>query len=176
MPSKPRLLIVEDEAAIRAGLEDVFVYHGYAVDTAAEGREGLRKALSGRFDLILLDVMLPGVDGFSICERIRAVDREQPIILLTAKTSDEDIVRGLRLGADDYVGKPFSVTQLVARVEAVLRRARLASDPQRIRLGEGIEVDVANLTARRGAETIAFTRREMDVLQYLGANPERAVS
>lgn len=176
MPSKPRLLIVEDEAAIRAGLEDVFVYHGYAVDTAAEGREGLRKALGGRFDLILLDVMLPGVDGFSICERIRAVDREQPIILLTAKTSDEDIVRGLRLGADDYVGKPFSVTQLVARVEAVLRRARLASDPERIRLGEGIEVDVANLTARRGAETIAFTRREMDVLQYLGANPERAVS
>ena len=176
MPSKPRLLIVEDEAAIRAGLEDVFVYHGYAVDTAAEGREGLRKALSGRFDLILLDVMLPGLDGFTICERIRAVDREQPIILLTAKTSDEDIVQGLRLGADDYVGKPFSVTQLVARVEAVLRRARLASDPERIRLGEGIEVDVANLTARRGAETIAFTRREMDVLQYLGANPERAVS
>ncbi|MCU0836448.1 MAG: response regulator transcription factor [Chromatiaceae bacterium] len=176
MPSKPRLLIVEDEAAIRAGLEDVFVYHGYAVDSAAEGREGLRKALSGRFDLILLDVMLPGLDGFTICERIRAVDREQPIILLTAKTSDEDIVQGLRLGADDYVGKPFSVTQLVARVEAVLRRARLASDPQRIHLGEAIEIDVANLSARRGAETIAFTRREMDVLQYLGANPERAVS
>jgi two-component system response regulator RegX3 len=92
MHTKFSLLIVEDEPAIRTGLEDLFVYHGYAVDSAADGQAGLRKALTGRFDLILLDVMLPGVNGFDICERIRAADREQPIIMLTAKTADEDIV------------------------------------------------------------------------------------
>jgi two-component system response regulator RegX3 len=176
MHTKFSLLIVEDEPAIRTGLEDLFVYHGYAVDSASDGHAGLRKALTGRFDLILLDVMLPGVNGFDICERIRAADREQPIIMLTAKTGDEDIVQGLRLGADDYVGKPFSVTQLVARVEAVLRRARLGIDRDRIVLGEEVEIDVRNLAGRRGAETIAFTRREMEVLEYLGANPDRAVS
>jgi two-component system response regulator RegX3 len=176
MQPRTRILIVEDEDAIRAGLEDVFVYHGYAVDSAAEGREGLRKALTGRFDLVLLDVMLPGIDGFEICDRIRAADREQPIILLTARTSDEDVIQGLRLGADDYVGKPFSVALLVARVEAVLRRARLGLDEAMIRLGDDLEVDVANLAGRRGAETIAFTRREMEILQYLGANRDRPVS
>lgn len=176
MHQKPRILIVEDEAPIRCGLEDVFVYHGYEVDSAADGHEGLRRARSGRYDLVLLDVMLPGVNGFDICERIRAADREQPIILLTAKTSDEDIVHGLRLGADDYVAKPFLVTQLVARVQAVLRRARLAGEVACLRLGGEIEVDVRNLCARRGTETIAFTRREMEILQYLGANPDRPVS
>jgi two-component system response regulator RegX3 len=176
MNTKSSLLIVEDDLAIRTGLEDLFVYHGYQVDSAADGHEGLRKALSGRFDLIVLDVMLPGVNGFEICERVRAADREQPIIMLTAKTSDEDIVYGLRLGADDYVGKPFSVTQLVARVQAVLRRARLGIDHDRIQLGDEIEIDVRNLAGRRGTEAIAFTRREMDILQYLGANPERPVS
>jgi two-component system response regulator RegX3 len=176
MQPRTRILIVEDEDAIRAGLEDVFVYHGYEVDSAAEGREGLRKALTGRFDLVLLDVMLPGIDGFEICDRIRAADREQPIILLTARTSDEDVIQGLRLGADDYVGKPFSVALLVARVEAVLRRARLGLDEAMIRLSDDLEVDVANLAGRRGAETIAFTRREMEILQYLGANRDRPVS
>jgi two-component system response regulator RegX3 len=176
MQPRTRILIVEDEDAIRAGLEDVFVYHGYEVDTAAEGREGLRKALSGRFDLVLLDVMLPGMNGFEICDRIRTADREQPIILLTAKTGDEDVIHGLRLGADDYVGKPFSVALLVARVEAVLRRARLGLDEALIRLGDDLEVDVPNLAGRRGDETIAFTRREMEILQYLGANRDRPVS
>jgi DNA-binding response OmpR family regulator len=176
MQRKPSLLIVEDEAAIRAGLEDVFVYHGYAVDTAADGREGLRKALSGRYDLLLLDVMLPGVDGFTICDRIRGRDREQPIILLTAKTSDEDIVHGLRLGADDYVAKPFSVAQLVARVEAVLRRAHLGSHRDLIRLGTDVELDTRNLVGHRGDDALAFTRREMEVLQYLDANADRPVS
>jgi len=176
MQQKTSILIVEDEVSIRTGLEDVFVYHGYAVDTAEDGREGLRKASSGRYDLLLLDVMLPGVDGFEICDRVRAQDREQPIIMLTAKTSDEDIVHGLRLGADDYVAKPFSVAQLVARVEAVLRRARVGTGRDAIDLGGEIEVDTRNLAARRGDESLSFTRREMDVLQYLDANKDRPVS
>lgn len=176
MKRKLRILVVEDEPAIRDGLLDVFVYHGYEVDGAADGPTGLDKALSGRYDLILLDVMLPGVDGFAICDRVRAADRDQPIIMLTAKTSDEDIVHGLKLGADDYVAKPFSVAQLVLRVEAVLRRSRAVTVPDSlIRLGDGVEVDTRNLCGRRGNEDVAFTRREMEILAYLSANSDRPV-
>ncbi len=177
MNRKPRILIVEDEVPIRTGLMDVFVFHGYEVDYAADGRDGLEKGLSGNFDLILLDVMLPGMGGFEICERIRSVDREQPIIMLTAKTSDEDIIQGLSLGADDYVAKPFSVAQLVLRVEAVLRRARIGAETNaRIRLGGEMEVDTQNLSGQRGRQVISFTRREMEILQYLHANSQRPVS
>ena len=173
---KPRILIVEDEAPIRAGLTDVLVFHGYEVDSAAEGPAGLAKALSGRFDLILLDVMLPGLDGFAICNRVRAADREQPIILLTARGTDEDVIQGLSLGADDYVTKPFSVAELVLRVQAVLRRSRVGVELEsHIRLGEDTEIDTRNLTGRRGEEALTFTRREVEVLQYLHANAERPV-
>ena len=170
---KARLLIVEDEAAIRSGLVDVFVYHGYEVETAGHGDEGLRLGLGGNFDLILLDVMLPGIDGFEICNRIRQQDRQQPIIMLTAKSSDEDIVQGLTLGADDYVAKPFSVTQLVLRVQAVLRRSGIGEAMAReIRLNNDLVVDTENLSA---GDTV-FTRREMDVLQYLCQQSDRPVA
>lgn len=173
MTQKARILIVEDETAIRVGLVDIFVYHGYEVDYAEHGEEGLSKALSGLFDLILLDVMLPGIDGFEICNRIRAQDRQQAVIMLTAKSSDEDIIQGLTLGADDYVSKPFSVTQLVLRVQAVLRRSGIGDSTEReIKLLNGLLVDTENLSADGG---IAFTRREMDVLQYLCSQAERPV-
>ena len=177
MTRKIRLLIVEDEPAIRTGLIDVFVYHGYEVEAAATGTEGLEKALSGKFDLLVLDVMLPGVDGFEICNRVREHDRDQPIIMLTAKTSDEEIVTGLTLGADDYVGKPFSVVQLVARVRAVLRRSRVAIElASVIRLGPDVEIDVRNLSGRRGDAELSFTRREIEILQYLWTHTERPVA
>ncbi len=173
MAQKARLLIVEDEAAIRGGLVDVFVYHGYEVETADNGDDGLRLALGGNYDLILLDVMLPGIDGFEICNRIRQQDRRQPIIMLTAKSSDEDIVQGLTLGADDYVAKPFSVQQLVLRVQAVLRRSGIGQDAAReIRLNNGLVIDTENLSA---GET-GFTRREMDLLQYLARQNDRPVA
>ncbi len=176
MERKIRILIVEDEEPIRNGLTDVFVYHGYEADQAADGNQGLAKALSGTFDLVLLDVMLPGLDGFEVCRRIRAQDRDQPIIMLTAKTADQDIVQGLSLGADDYVSKPFSVAQLVLRVQAVLRRARVGVEAaSQIRLGGEVEIDTRNLAGRRGARELSFTRREMEVLQYLAANSERTV-
>ena len=177
MNRKLKVLVVEDEAAIRNGLQDVFVYHGYEVDAVADGREALPKALSGRYDLLLLDVMLPGMDGFEICNRVRAVDREQPIVMLTARGTDEDIVRGLSLGADDYVTKPFSVAELVLRVQAVLRRSRAVSEQiHMLQLGERLTIDVRNLAGRRDGEELVFTRREMDLLSYLAANHERAVS
>ena len=177
MSRKVRLLLVEDEAAIRAGLVDVFVYHGYEVECAETGPRGLEMASTGRFDLVLLDVMLPGMDGFEICDRIRATDRNQPIIMLTAKSEDEDIIQGLTLGADDYVAKPFSVSQLVLRVQAVLRRSRIGMElASRIVLGDDVEIDVDNLAGRRGDVELAFTRREMDLLRYLHAHSERAVS
>ena len=176
-PTKPRILVVEDEAAIRDGLADVLVYHGFRVDAVGDGREGLTKALTGHYDLVLLDVMLPGRDGFSICDEIRKVDRDQPIIMLTAKTSDEDIVNGLTLGADDYVAKPFAIAQLVLRVKAVLRRSRTGAElAAQIRLDGDVEIDTRNLCGRRGATELAFTRREIEILQYLLSNTDRPVS
>jgi len=176
MKQKPTLLIVEDEEPIRVGLTDLFVFHGFDVESAATGPEGLDRALTGTFDMILLDVMLPGLDGFEICHRIRSADPEQPVIMLTARGTDDAIVQGLRLGADDYVTKPFSVTELVLRVQAVLRRSRgAAREAERLQLG-ALTIDTANLEGRRGSETIAFTRREVEILRYLAANPGRAVS
>ncbi len=177
MTRKPTILIVEDEEAIRAGLIDVLLYHGYSAESAKDGDQGLKMALSGQYDLILLDVMLPGLDGFTICERIRQQDREQAIIMLTAKNQDDDIIQGLQLGADDYVSKPFSVAQLVLRIQAVLRRAHIGIETDNlIRLGSDHVIDIRNMSGRLGDRDIVFTRRETDILQYLSANPDRPVS
>ena len=177
MSTDASILIVEDEPAIRMGLIDVFVYHGYRVDFADNGPDGLAKGLSGDFDLILLDVMLPGIDGFEICNRIREQSRDQAIIMLTAKSNDEDIIQGLSLGADDYVSKPFSVAQLVLRVQAVLRRtaASIAVNDV-IELSPNLQIDCQNLSGTRGKETLSFTCREIALLQYLQAHSERPVS
>jgi len=176
MNRKRSLLIVEDEEAIRTGLIDVFVYHGFDVEAVSDGREGLERAVSGGYDLILLDVMLPSMNGFDICNAIRQTDREQPIIMLTAKVDDDDIINGLKLGADDYIGKPFGVQELVLRVEAVLRRTRAPVELERyIELGGGFVIDTQNLSGRSGEIEIAFTRREVEILQYLHANSDRAV-
>lgn len=176
MNKRIRVLVVEDEEAIRTGLIDVLVFHGYEVDSAATGPEGLKKALTGKFGLILLDIMLPGMDGYAICDEIRAIDRRQPIIMLTAKASDEEIIQGLKLGADDYVPKPFSIRQLVLRIEAVLRRSQVGQEQARtINIGN-ISIDTENLSGLNGDEEIAFTKREVEVLSYLAQNSERPVS
>jgi two-component system response regulator RegX3 len=121
--------------------------------------------------------MMPYIDGFEVCRQIREQDKEQAIIMLTAKSADEDIVNGLSLGADDYVAKPFAVTQLVLRVQAVLRRTLKRTQlPQALKLANGVEIDTLNLQARHESEIIHFTRREMDVLEYLYQHHERPVS
>ena len=171
-----RVLVVEDEKAIRTGLIDVLVFHGFEVDSAETGTAGLEKALTGAFDLILLDIMLPGMDGYQICDRIRAVDRNQPIIMLTAKNSDEEIIQGLKLGADDYVSKPFSIEQLVLRIEAVLRRSQVGQQQARTLLLGNVEIDTENLSGTNGDDEIPFTKREVEILSYLAQNADRPVS
>lgn len=181
MSQKLRVLIVEDEEPILQGLIDVFVFHGYEVEAVRDGAQGLERATSDKFDLIILDVMLPSEDGFSICNKIRQRDRKQPIILLTAKTSEEDIIHGLTLGADDYVGKPFSVRELVLRAEAVLRRSDKVKKLERtLHLSGVLEIDTLDLSGRRldvsASEPLEFTRREVEIIQYLKDNADRPVS
>lgn len=176
MDNNMKILVVEDETAIREGLCDVLVYHGYQVESAAAGPEGYQKAASGQFDLVLLDVMLPGMDGYAICEKLRQDDREQAIIMLTARDSDADIIQGLRLGADDYVSKPFSVQQLVLRIEAVLRRSRVGQAQARTITLPAITIDTENLAGQGADGEVPFTRREIEVLSYLAQHSDRPVS
>jgi DNA-binding response OmpR family regulator len=176
MKAKPGLLIVEDEEAILVGLTDVFIYHGFKVDAAREGRDGLQKALSGQYDLIILDVMLPFIDGFTLCNKIRERDRDQPIIMLTAKSSEEDIITGLTLGADDYIAKPFSVRELVLRVESVLKRSRKLIRQERLLQIGCLTIDTVNLLQLDAPEPLAFSRREIDILHYLNHHADRPVS
>ena len=119
--------------------------------------------------------MLPGMDGYEICDRIRAEDRHQPIIMLTAKTSDEEIIQGLKLGADDYVAKPFSIQQLLLRIKAVLRRSPAGQERARTILLDGISIDTENLTGAGVCGDLTFTRREIDILAYLAANASRPI-
>lgn len=175
MKRKPTLLIIEDEEAILTGLTDLFVFKGFDVDTCMDGEEGLRAALKDCWDCIILDVMLPSRDGFSVCSEIRKHSKEQPIIMLTAKSSEDDVINGLSLGADDYIAKPFSVRELALRVEAILRRTGKDLSQQALEIGD-LTVDLDNLSGQIHDETVHFTRREVDVLQYLVHHHQRPVS
>ena len=173
--SKARILIVEDDPAILNGLQDLLVFNGYVTKGVADGNQGLAAALAGQFDLILLDVMLPGLDGFSICRQVRRQKPNQAIIMITAKGAEDDIVTGFKAGADDYVAKPFSLRELMVRVEAVLRRSGKHTGDERIEYG-GITFDGLNLRAVCGEQSQELTRREMDILAYLHRNQHRIVS
>ena len=173
---KASLLIVDDDLAGLRTLSSVLVEEGFEIRGAPDGPTALMIAEADPPDLIFLDIQMPGMDGFEICNRIRENDREQPIIMLTAKTSDDDIIHGLSLGADDYVAKPFSVAQLVLRIQAVLRRAKVTAEQEnRIQLDANTYVDTQNLNGRRKENDLSFTRREIEILQYLKAHQERPV-
>lgn len=170
------LLIVEDEPSIAEGLVDICEFKGYKTRLCKTGEEGLHAALNNSFDLVLLDLMLPGMDGFSVCDKIREHDRQIPIIILTAKTSEQDIIEGLRMGADDYISKPFSVGQLLARIEAVLRRSQRSADrKQELKLGK-TTIYFREYLARVGTEEIPFTRKEIELLEYMWKHAHRPVS
>ncbi len=175
MSLKPKLLIVEDEAAILRGLTDLFTMQGFDVESEQDGQKGLETALAGKFDCILLDVMLPTLDGFSICNKIREVSREQAIIMLTAKSSEEDIITGLTLGADDYIAKPFSVKELVLRVKTILRRTAHKENNDELNIGSDINIDCVHLTGKVYGKEQLFTRREVDILVYLNQH-QRPIS
>ena len=173
---KHQVLIVEDEPAIAEGLVDLCVFKGYEALHCADGVSGLEAALSGRFDLVILDIMLPKMNGFTVCNKVREQNRELPIIILSAKTSETDIVEGLKLGADDYINKPFSVAQLFARMEAVLRRSKKGIDTENyLTLGD-IVIHFREYLGRRGEEEIPFTRKEMEILEYLNKHHDETVS
>jgi two-component system response regulator RegX3 len=176
MPTaKARILVVEDEPAILNGLLDVLVFNGYDVEGAADGRDGLQKAVGEAFDLVILDVMLPSLDGFSICRRIRERKPAQGILMLTAKGAENDVVTGFQAGADDYVSKPFSLRELLVRVEALLRRAGKLTGQADIR-HQGIHFRGKTLEAASGETITALTRREMDIIAYLHRHQDRIVS
>ena len=144
--TKARILVVEDDAALLRGLMDVLVFNGYEVKGAADGGQALKAGLEEHYDLILLDVMLPTVDGFTICKNIREKKPNQGIIMITAKGSEDDIVTGFKAGADDYIPKPFSLREVMVRVEAVLRRTGKNLGDQEIRFRD-IFFDGKNLRA-----------------------------
>ncbi len=157
-----KILIVEDERALAIGLEDDLRVEGYDVVVLGDGRAASRVAIEGGFDAIVLDVMLPGRDGFEICRDIRRAGKRTPIILLTAKAQESDKILGLELGADDYITKPFSPRELRARLKAVLRRAQ-GDVPERYSFGN-VEVDFSACQLRRGGSLVDVTTLEYKLL------------
>jgi DNA-binding response OmpR family regulator len=168
-----KILIIEDELNMIQGLKDNLEFEGYEVDTAMEGRSGLQKILQSRYDLILLDIMLPEVSGFDICKTARREGVYTPIILLTAKGEEIDKVLGLELGADDYITKPFSLRELLARIKAILRRSIAGkeenTESEFIIIGK-IKVNFKNYMALEGTSEIKMSHKEFEVLHYLYKN------
>lgn len=172
---KRSILVVEDDPAILRGLLDVLVFNGYLAEGVDDGDIGLNKCIEESYDLVILDVMLPGVDGFTICRALHKKKPDQAIIMLTAKGSEKDIITGFAAGADDYLSKPFSLQELLVRVEALLRRCGKKPDLEKITI-HSICFDPANLVAACNEKRIEMTRREMDIVLYLYRNRERIVS
>ncbi|HEY8544691.1 MAG TPA: response regulator transcription factor [Acidimicrobiales bacterium] len=175
---RSRILVVDDNPTVSDVVARYLAHDGYAVETVADGRVALERALAAPPDLVVLDLMLPGMDGLDVCRRLRAL-APVPIVILTARGQESDRIVGLELGADDYVSKPFSPKELVARVRAVLRRARgpLAAPPAgapRVHVDGDLEVDVAARQARLGGAVVALTARELELLVFLMRHPGQA--
>lgn len=173
-----KILIVEDEPSMRMGLSDNLEFEGYTVDTAADGEEGLDKILNGSYSLVILDVMMPKLSGFDVCKTVRKKGITVPIILLTAKGEEIDKVLGLELGADDYITKPFSLRELLARVKAVLRRSDdtvTKTGEDKIAIGR-LEVNFSSYTAEENGSQIQLSHKEFEILHYLWKKRNTTVS
>ena len=162
-----KILLIEDEEALRMTLSDRLVSEGYAVDCAGDGQEGLRKAIDAAADLVILDVMLPHKNGLDVCREIRQAGLTTPILILTARGQTVDKVVGLKLGADDYLTKPFEMPELMARVEALLRRSpnKIAAPPQICQIGN-LRIDFRGTTVTRDDDLIGLSAREFHLLRY----------
>ena len=174
--SSPRVLVIDDEISITELVSLALSYQGYKVEKALGAREGLDKVKSFAPDIILLDVMMPELDGFEVARRLRMERVETPIIFLTAKDTTDDKVAGLRLGGDDYVTKPFSLEELSARVDAIVRRSKRATENSTKLVFADLVLDLESHEAFRRGETIELTSTEFNLLQYLMENARRVVS
>ena len=171
-----RILVIEDEPAIMAGVKDNLELEGYEVYTAPTGAEGLRLAETKKPDLIVLDVMLPDMSGFEVCRTLRENGEKSFIIMLTAKKDEVDIVRGLSLGADDYVTKPFQLMEFLARIKAVLRRKGDEGEAvEGVTFGD-VEVDFTKFEATKGGRVLSLTAREFKILRFFAANRGQVVT
>lgn len=173
-----KILIVEDEPAMQLGLKDNLEFEGYTIDTASEGDRGLEKINTNQFDLVLLDVMLPNMSGFDVCKNARASGIKTPIILLTARGEEIDKVLGLELGADDYVTKPFSVRELLARIKAILRRSEGQADQINsgsVAIGR-LTINFHSYVAMEDDKEIKLSHKEFEILHYLIDHSNQVVS
>jgi DNA-binding response OmpR family regulator len=173
------ILVAEDDPAILAGVADLLTIEGYAVEKAEDGLAALERFWDLSPDLALLDVMMPKMNGYDVCRAIRSKDLATPIVMLTAKGEEVDKVIGLELGADDYIVKPFTMAELLARVRSALRRGALSKAPprplSRLRFGD-VTVDFESMTGRKGGVSFALTPKEADLLRCLAANEGKVVS
>jgi DNA-binding response OmpR family regulator len=172
--SNPVVLIVEDDAVLMRGLTDNFRLHGYDVRSASDGRSGLAEALASPPDLLLLDIMLPQLNGYEICRQLRSRKLDMPIIMLTAKGQEEEIVQGLEVGADDYVTKPFSIRELMARAKAFLRR-RATPKQTLFSIGDA-ELDLVSHKLTRHGEEVPLTTKEYRLLEHFVQRRNRALT
>ena len=173
---RAKILVVEDEPAMVAGLRDNFEFEGYEVITAQDGIEGLERALEESPDLVVLDVMMPRMSGLEVCKQLRAKRASLPIIMLTARGQEIDKVVGLELGADDYVTKPFSIRELLARVKSVLRRTAVLPKDKEQHSFADVEVDLRRCRVVRSGKTLDISSKEFDLLKYFICHPGETLS
>ncbi len=171
MASRGHILVVDDEKSIRALLRLYLTESGYTVADAADGQEAISQVRQGGIDLVLLDLMLPQMDGFEVCRRMRAVNGQLPIIMVTARDDEDSQVAGLELGADDYVGKPFAPREVLARVRAVLRRVAMGAEQNGPLAAGSVTMDGASRECRLDGRLVELTRLEFDLLAELIAHP-----
>jgi two-component system OmpR family response regulator len=170
-----RVLLVEDDATIAEFVDKGLREAGFVVDVAADGRSGLNRALSGAHDAAIVDVMLPQMDGLAVIDALRAKGVRTPVLILSAKRSVDDRVRGLQAGGDDYLTKPFAFAELLARVQALIRRASGAAEPTRLRVAD-LTLDLLSRKVERGTQPIELRPREFALLEYLMRHAGRVVS
>lgn len=174
-----KVLIVDDEPAMRQGLADNLEFEGYETAMAANGKEGLEMILASRYDLVVLDVMMPEMSGFDVCKELRKRNITVPVILLTAKGEEIDKVLGLELGADDYITKPFSLRELIARIKAILRRSSQKTTAETaeafVSIGN-LQIDFTNYKARTNDLEVKLSHKEFEILHYLWDHKQQVVS
>jgi len=176
MKQKANILVVEDEQKIKIALTDFLEFHGFGVRQASDGLEAERIVKDKNFDLILLDLMLPKISGEQLCTEWRQTGLQTPIIMLTAKGQEKEKIAGLDIGADDYITKPFSLEELLARIKAVLRRTDPARAVGKTFKFADLDVNIPALTIRRDNKKTEISNREADIIQFFAANPNRVIS